>query len=80
MYLECRCGAPFRLARLDYDVWNTGSGQDMQARLDEWFEEHNLCDPDNFPAKPVLVCESDGPPSPEHAAYMAKVRAGLEHG
>lgn len=78
MYLECRCGSAFRLARLEgYDVpWTTGSSSDLQVLLEAWFEEHNHCDPDHFPARPRLVYESDGPPSPEVAAYMARVRTG----
>ena len=78
MYLECPCGSAFRLARLiSYeDPWTTGSGTDLQERLEAWFEEHNDDDPDGVPMRPKLVYESDGPPSPQVAAYMERVRSG----
>jgi hypothetical protein len=76
MWLECICGSPFRLARLDSDIWHTGSGTDLQQRLDAWFEEHANCDPEFYPASPKFSYESAAPTSPALAKYMAAVRAG----
>jgi hypothetical protein len=58
MFLRCPCGADFMLAKHLLQPW-VATG-DLEAKLDDWFRDHELCGPkDVYPAKPRLVYESD---------------------
>lgn len=74
MYLVCECGSEFALARYLMPPWY--AYDNLTEQLTVWLDEHQHCDPGNYPAKPQLIYGSDGPPPEKVVAYMTKVLAG----
>lgn len=73
MYLRCKCGAEIAIARYLFPPWYAYDG--LTERLTAWFEEHQSCDPEHYPARLELVLETDGGVPEKTAAYYAELRA-----
>ena len=57
MYLHCPCGAEIAIARYLMPPWY--AYERLAMNLDNWFEQHQFCQPGEYPAKPTLTFGSD---------------------
>lgn len=73
MYLACECGAEIAIARYLMPPWY--AYDDLSERLTAWFEEHQDCDEQHYPARPTLRFGSDGPPPEKTVAFYEQMRA-----
>lgn len=61
VYMRCPCGSLFGIAKTMGDAWYLSQDKDPRRweKLGRWLAEHDACEDGRYPARPILVFESD---------------------